>query len=63
MQFDDQIISTFASKNTQAIVTYFSNDVLNEIVTLLGHLIPYYRKRICKPPEAVQLKLFVFIFV
>ena len=33
----------------------------NEIDTLIGHLIPYYFKRIsCKRPDAVQSKLFVF---
>ena len=42
-------------------IILFENDV-NEIVTLLGHLIPYYPKRVCKPPDAVQSKLFVFIF-
>ena len=36
----------------------------NEIDTLIGHLIPYYFKRInCERPDAVQSKLFVFILL
>ena len=37
---------------------------VNEIDTPIGHLIPYYFKRInCRRPDAVQSKLFVFILL
>ena len=37
---------------------------VNEIDTLIGHLIPYYFKRInCRRPDALQSKLFVFILL